>query len=67
MFLGDPLVNVVIDEALLLFIVRVKPDLAVRITWVNSFNERWWAWRKKILGRHKLDTGCIVCGIGSEE
>ena len=66
-FPGDPLVDVVVDGALLLFIVKAKPDLLVRITWVNIFHEGRWARREKIIGANKINTGCIVCGIGLEE
>ena len=61
MLLGGGFIGVVVDETLLLFFVRVKPNVTIGTEGMQSFDKGWRAWGKKILG---VDEACIGGIVG---
>ena len=67
MLFGDGFVNIVINETLLLFFVRVEPNVAIGIGGMQSFDKRRRAWEEKIFGGNKTCLGVIVGSVGSKK
>ena len=64
MLFRDGFVDVVVNDTLLLFFVRVDPNVVIGIVGMQSFDEGRRSWGKKILGGYEAGLGGIV---GSDE
>jgi len=65
--LGNASIYVVIDEALLLLVVAIEPDLSVGIVRMNGFSEGRWAGGKQILGGDVVGGRSRVSGLGLQK
>ena len=52
-------VDLVVYETSFLLVVRVDPDLTVRVVGVKEFSERGWTRGKKMFVRYIVELGCI--------